>query len=57
MSVIFSALSHIINVSLRLGCVPDEIKMARVIPLHKKKFKTDPGNYRPVSILTIVPKI
>ena len=39
---------------LCLGCVPDEMKTARVIPLYKKKSKTDPGNYRPVSILTIV---
>ena len=56
-SVISSPLSHIINLSLRLGCVPDEMKTARVIPLYKKKSKTDPGNYRPVSILTIVSKI
>ena len=51
-SVIFSPFSHIINLSLRLGYVPDEMKTARVIPLYKKKSKTDPGNYRPVSILT-----
>ena len=57
MSVISSPLSHIINLSLRLGCVPDEMKNARVIPLYKKKSKTDPGNYHPVSILTIVSKI
>ena len=57
MSVISSPLSHIINLSLPLGCVPDEMKTARVIPLYKKKSKTDPGNYRPVSILTSVSKI
>ena len=57
MSVISSPLSHIINLSLRLGGVPDEMKTPRVIPLYKKKSKTDPGNYRPVSILTIVSKI
>ena len=56
-SVISSPLAHIINLSLHLDCVPDEIKTARVIPLYKKKSKTDPGNYRPVSILTIVSKI
>ena len=56
-SVISSPFSPNINISLRLGCVPDKIKTARVIPLYKNKSKTDPGNYRPVSILTIVSKI
>ena len=42
-SVIFSPLAHIINLSLHLRCVPDEMKRARVIglPLYKKKYKTD----------------
>ena len=56
-SVIFSPLAHIINLSLHLGCVPDEMKTARFIPLYKKKSKTDPGNSRPLSILTIVSKL
>ena len=33
------------------------MKIARVVPLHIKNYKTDPGNYRPVSILSVVPKI
>ena len=31
--------------------------MARVVPLYKKSDKTDVGNYRPVSILSIISKI
>ena len=36
-------LSHIINLSVIQGCVPDGLKSARVIPLFKKNEKT---NYR-----------
>jgi len=29
--------------------LPDQIKMAKVTPLHKKGSKTDISNYRPIS--------
>ena len=50
-------LSHIINLSVIQGCVPDGLKSARVIPLFKKNDKTEVGNYRPVSILNVISKI
>ena len=36
---------------------PNEMKLAKVIPLHKKKGRLDAGNYRPVSILSVVSKV
>jgi hypothetical protein len=30
--------------------------MARVVPIHKKNIKTDAGNYRPISVLSIISK-
>ena len=33
------------------------MKNARVVPLYKKQSKTEPGNYRPVSILSVTSKI
>ena len=36
---------------------PDDMKFAKVTPLHKKKDKTDVGNYRPISVLSVVSKI
>ena len=50
-------LTHVINLSIHSGVVPEDLKTARVVPLYKKNDKTDPGNYRPVSILNIVSKI
>ena len=37
--------------------VPDDLKSARVVPLFKKSDKTEVGNYRPVSILSIISKV
>ena len=52
---ITAAITHIIIISLYSDHVPDDMKIARVVrlPLHKKNSKTDPGNYRPVSILSV----
>ena len=37
--------------------VPTDMKFARVKPLFKKNSRSDVGNYKPVSILSIVSKI
>ncbi len=55
--VITPSTGHIINMSIQTGKVPDELKMERVIPLHKKGSKSDPSNYRPVDILSALSKI
>ena len=54
---ISSAIAHIINLSLYSGRIPDDMKTARVVPLYKKNSKSEPENYRPVSILTVMSKI
>ena len=56
-STIAKPLSHIINMSITSGQIPKELKCAKIVPIYKKKLKTDPGNYRPVSILSIISKI
>ena len=55
--IIACPLTHVINLSLIQGVVPDDLKSARVVPLFKKNDKTEVGNYRPVSILTIISKV
>ena len=53
-SIIASHLTHDINSSLIQGVEPDDLKSARVVAHFKKSDKTEVGNYRPVSSLTIV---
>ena len=50
-NLISEPLTHIINLSITHGIVPNEMKIARVIPLFKAGDKTLFTNYRPISIL------
>ena len=49
--ILYKPLNYIINLSLMSSTFPDDMKIAKVTPLHKKKDKTDVGNYRPISVL------
>ena len=50
-------LSIIFNLSLNQGSLPQLWKDAEVTPIFKKGKKSSPGNYRPVSLTSIVVKI
>lgn len=50
-------LEIIFNKSILEGKIPKEMKIAIVTPIYKAKRKTDPCNYRPVSLLTTFSKI
>ena len=50
-------LAHIINLSISSSSVPKDFKSARVKPLFKKNERSEVGNYRPVSILSVASKI
>ena len=54
---ISSTLRAIINTSLKQGAFPEELKLAKVIPIHKSGKKTNVSNYRPISLLSIFSKI
>ena len=53
---IAKSLAYIINLSLSSGEFPKDWKSARISPIFKKGSKTEPGNYRPVSVLPVVSK-
>ena len=47
-------LSHIFNLSFVTRIVPHSLKLAKVIPVYKKGDRSDPGNYRPISLLSLI---
>ena len=50
-------LTYLFNCSISSGVVPDKLKIARVIPVHKSGPKVIVSNYRPISLLSIFNKI
>ena len=46
---ILKPLTYVCNISLSSGVFPDELKIAKVIPLFKRGAVNDVSNYRPVS--------
>jgi retron-type reverse transcriptase len=50
-------LTHICNLSFSTSKIPSEMKIAKVIPIHKKNAKNEFANYRPVSVLPVFSKM
>ena len=55
--VLSKPLSSLFSLSLLHGVVPKEWKCANVIPIYKADGKSDPNNYRPISLLPIISKV
>ena len=50
-------LSILFNKTMEKGSIPSDWKRAEVVPIFKKGTKTDPSNYRPVSLTCVCCKI
>lgn len=55
--VVCPTLLNIINISITTGVFPNSLKFAKILPIHKGGSKSDPSNYRPIAILSILSKI
>ncbi|CAM4513742.1 unnamed protein product [Caretta caretta] len=54
---IASPLARIFNESVNSGVVPYDWRIANIVPIFKKGKKSDPSNYRPVSLTSVVCKV
>lgn len=55
--IIASELTQCINLCLKQGIFPDSLKIAKIIPIYKSGSRSDPSNYRPISVLPVMSKI
>ena len=55
--VLARPISQHCNLSIKLNSFPRSCKIAKVKPLFKKGSKTDPQNYRSISLLSLLSKI
>ncbi len=56
-SSITSMVTQLFNISITLGELPNEWKTARVSPIRKSGDLSDPENYRPISLLSLLSKL
>ena len=52
-----SPLTPLMNRTINEGTIPSEWKHAVITPVHKAGSKTDPSNFRPISVLPVFSKI
>ena len=50
-------LTEMFRTSIETGDIPPEWKMADIVPIFKKGLKSDPNNYRPVSLTSTIGKL
>ena len=50
-------ITHVMNLSIINGVVPNELKVAKVVPIYKSGDRRLINNYRPVSVLPCFSKI
>ena len=56
-TVLAKPISQIFNLSIKYSIFPFDCKTAKLKPLFKKGSRTDPKNFRPMSLLLLVSKI
>ena len=54
---VVSPISHVCRLSLIQGYFPQELKLAKIVPLYKSNDPSHFNNYRPISLLSVFSKI
>ena len=57
MPLLAEPISHVFNLSIQTGYIPNEFKTARVIPIYKSDSEFSFNNYRPISLLPALSKL
>ena len=57
LEIIAPAILKFINISLLNGQLPESFKLAKIKPIHKGGPKSDPSNYRPISVIPVLSTI
>jgi hypothetical protein len=57
LNIIASPLSHIFNLSIVCGKFPSGLKTSIITPIFKQGSRSDPNNYRPISVTPFISKI
>ena len=52
--VITNSLTYVFNVYIKKSTFPNAFKIAKVIPLYKSGDRSNPSNYRPISIVSVL---
>ena len=55
--ILAKPISELWNLSMTLESFPNACKIVKVKSLFKKRSKTDPSNYRPISLLPLLFKV
>ena len=55
--IISKPIANICNKSFKTGIFPDQLKLSKINPIHKKDSKLTISNYRPISLLSNINKI
>ena len=56
-NILCTPIAKICNFSNNLASFPYKCKVANIKPLYKKGLKTDPKNFRPISLLPLISEI
>ena len=54
---IIDSLTYVFNLCFEKNVFPSELKKAKMVPLPKSTDKTNPTNYRPISLLSVLSKL